>query len=71
MEAPGRAEATITKARWLIDFARSDIGLRPITSSAKVPAIKLTCFLKAREWMCAHNGPIETAPCPIGEFFAA
>jgi hypothetical protein len=45
-EKEGRAEATITKARWLIDFARSDIGLRPITSSAKVPAIKLTCFFK-------------------------
>jgi len=30
-EREGRAEATVTKARWLIDFARADIGLRPIT----------------------------------------
>jgi integrase len=29
-EREGRAAATITKARWLIDFARADIGLRPI-----------------------------------------
>jgi integrase len=30
-EREGRAEATVTKARWLIDFARSDIGMRPIS----------------------------------------
>ena len=30
-EREGRAEATVTKARWLIDFARSDIGFRPIS----------------------------------------
>ena len=29
-EREGRAEATVLKARWLIDFARSDIGQRPI-----------------------------------------
>ncbi|HWY63243.1 MAG TPA: integrase arm-type DNA-binding domain-containing protein [Rhizomicrobium sp.] len=27
----GRAEATVTKASWLIDFVRADIGLRPIS----------------------------------------
>jgi integrase len=30
-EREGRAEATVLKARWLIDFARADIGLRPIS----------------------------------------
>jgi hypothetical protein len=30
-EREGRAEATVTKARWLVDFARPDIGLRPIS----------------------------------------
>ena len=30
-EREGRAEATVTKARWLIDFARLDIGQRPIS----------------------------------------
>jgi integrase len=30
-EREGRAEATVLKARWLIDFARTDIGLRPIS----------------------------------------
>lgn len=30
-EREGRAEATVTKARWLIDFARPEIGLRPIS----------------------------------------
>ncbi len=30
-EREGRAEVTVTKARWLVDFARSDIGLRPIS----------------------------------------
>jgi integrase len=30
-EREGRAEATLSKARWLIDFARPDIGLRPIS----------------------------------------
>jgi integrase len=30
-EREGRAKATLVKARWLIDFARIDIGLRPIS----------------------------------------
>src|SRR4051812_4839272 len=30
-EREGRAKATVVKARWLIDFARTDIGLRPIS----------------------------------------
>lgn len=30
-EREGRAEATVIKARWLIDFARTDIGSRPIS----------------------------------------
>jgi hypothetical protein len=30
-EREGRAEATVIKARWLIDFARPEIGIRPIS----------------------------------------
>jgi integrase len=30
-EREGRAEATVIKCRWLIDFARGDIGLRPVS----------------------------------------
>ncbi len=31
MEREGRADATMTKTRWLIDFARPQLGTRPIS----------------------------------------
>ena len=35
MEREGRADATMTKTRWLIDFARPQLGTRPIPKSVR------------------------------------
>jgi len=53
-EKEGRAEATIVKARWLIDFAREGIGLRPIS---EVKPMEVLSVLRKVE----RRGRLDTA----------
>jgi integrase len=53
-ENEGRAEATIIKARWLIDFARDGIGLRPIS---EIKPIEVLSVLRKVE----RRGRLDTA----------
>jgi integrase len=50
----GRAEATLSKARWLIDFARGGIGPRPIS---EIKAMEVLEVLRKVE----HRGRLDTA----------
>lgn len=54
MERERRAEATLTKTRWLIDFARPHIGARPI---AEITAPEVLAVLRKVE----ERGRYETA----------
>lgn len=54
MEREGRADATMTKTRWLIDFARPQLGTRPIS---EVSAPEVLAVLRKIE----DRGRYETA----------
>ncbi|MEQ1708830.1 MAG: integrase arm-type DNA-binding domain-containing protein [Terricaulis sp.] len=54
MEREGRAEATLTKTRWLFDFARPHIGARPIS---EITAPEILAVLRKVE----DRGRYETA----------
>jgi hypothetical protein len=53
-EREGRAEATVVKAKWLIDFARPALGKRTI---AEIAAIEVLAVL----WQVEGRGRLETA----------
>jgi integrase len=53
-EREGRAEMTVIKAKWLIDFARSDLGSRPI---ADITPIEVLAVLRQVE----RRGRFESA----------
>lgn len=55
----GRAEATVSKARWLVDFARSDVGLR--LGKDGLPVGK-TAFDPKRSFAAARY--LTAATCP-------
>jgi len=54
MEREGRADATLTKTRWLIDFARPQLGARPV---AEITAPEVLAVLRKIE----DRGRYETA----------
>jgi hypothetical protein len=47
-EREGRAEATVTKAHWLVDFARPDLGLRPISEILPMEVLQVLRRVESR-----------------------